>query len=83
LGIKEHYSSGTGVAKAALQKDNKIVTVGYFSGTQITRFLENGMLDSSFGKNGQVTLSNGQFAECVAIQNDGKIIVGGVAQHKL
>jgi uncharacterized delta-60 repeat protein len=74
---------------AALQKNGKIVVVGYLyptSGTfdenfAVARYNSNGILDNSFGGGtGKVTTDFGSSADnavAVAIQEDGKIVVGG------
>ncbi len=80
---------GNGIAqlyKTAIQKDNKIVVAGIFqkaSGIDkpliVLRYLEDGVIDSSFGINGYTIIENGPilWSCCVAIQDDGKIVVGG------
>lgn len=71
--------------KIAIQKDGKIVMAGDVAvGSQLAfkvwRFTANGNIDSSFGTNGTTVLlpPNG-YAICysVALQPDGKIVVGG------
>jgi hypothetical protein len=63
-------------AFAALQPDGKIVIVG--SGFAITRMKANGTPDSSFGINSvQSSFNASSSATAVAIQADGKIVVGG------
>lgn len=75
------------ILATAIQSDNKIVTVGY-SGKPaeftIVRYNTNGSLDTTFGTNGIVktTFNDISFARAVAIQSDGKIVVGGVAESK-
>ncbi len=69
------------------QSDDKIITCGQ-TGTGIFdryilvgRFLANGTLDTDFGTNGYTTFDLGSFfdfANAIAIQPDGKIIVAGV-----
>jgi uncharacterized delta-60 repeat protein len=72
----------------ALLANGNIVVVGYalkdFGGYNfgVIRYLPNGNLDQTFGNGGFVTTDfNGSsdFASCVAIQADGKIVVGGYA----
>ncbi len=77
------FNTGAGfssqVRKIAVQNDGKIVVVGdfgYFNGvtsSRIARLLDNGSIDASF------VIGNGFAgnAQTLAIQNDGKIIVGG------
>jgi uncharacterized delta-60 repeat protein len=73
----------------ALQPDGKIVVSGV-SVTQggtplfaLARYLPDGSLDSSFGTGGTVTTALGgpsAFGNSLALQPDGKIVVGGVTQ---
>jgi uncharacterized delta-60 repeat protein len=88
--VTTSFSTGDGSSSAraaAIQPDGKIVVVGYANdGTHddfvVTRYAPDGALDPSFGSDGKATvdfwgMSDG--AECVAIQTDGKILVGGSA----
>jgi uncharacterized delta-60 repeat protein len=66
----------------ALQSDGKIVVTGwtYPYDFAIVRYNTNGSLDTSFGTNGKTVVDLGSdvdFAESVAIQPDGKILIGG------
>jgi len=72
----------------AIQNDGKIVAAGFSrngSGNYdfaIIRYDSNGSLDSSFNDDGKVTTAIGgsdesDYAESVAIQKDGKIVVAG------
>jgi uncharacterized delta-60 repeat protein len=75
-------SSDDEVMAIAIQSDNKIVTVGYSDKPQqftIARYNTNGTLDSGFGTGGIVktAFSDRAYAYSVAIQSDGKIVVGG------
>ena len=71
------------VGGVALQSDGKIVVVGGVPGSNdftvpaVLRFLSNGSLDKSFAVNGVFVLPNsfGSYA-AVAIQSDGKILIG-------
>jgi uncharacterized delta-60 repeat protein len=68
-----------------IQNDGKIVVAGKsFNGTNydfaVVRYNTNGSLDNSFGTGGIVTTAIGiqdDKATCLAIQADGKIVVGG------
>ncbi|HRH47147.1 MAG TPA: T9SS type A sorting domain-containing protein [Panacibacter sp.] len=80
LNVKDAFCN-----KIAIQPDGKIVMAGDVAvGSQLAfkvwRFTANGGIDSSFGTNGTVTVlpPNG-YAICysVALQPDGKIVVGG------
>jgi uncharacterized delta-60 repeat protein len=70
-------------SRAALQTDGKIVVTGYGSGPHfsLVRYTVDGRLDTTFGSGGQVLTdfrsSRGPTVVGVAIQPDGKIIVGG------
>jgi uncharacterized delta-60 repeat protein len=71
-----------------LQPDGKIVTAGELFGPiegsiAVTRYLADGRLDTQFGANGTATMSNSSrslAASSLALQSDGKIVVGGQAQ---
>ena len=68
-----------------IQADGKILAAGYSdNGTQyhltLSRFINNGTLDITFGSNGIVISSIGtssSLATAIAIQTDGKIVVSG------
>lgn len=69
----------------AIQQDGKIVVAGYsnvgvYSNFAIIRYNSDGSIDTSFSGDGIQTTSVSNFNDwgwSVAIQNDGKIIVGG------
>jgi uncharacterized delta-60 repeat protein len=74
----------------ALQTDGKIVMVGSrvvastYSTFVVARYNPDGSLDTTFGNNGwnSVTFGAGyEFAASVAIQADGKIVVGGTIRN--
>ena len=76
--------SGFSVAYAvAIQNDGKIVVAGITGSTtefEVMRYNANGTLDTSFDHDGKVTFNFGNIgfpAMAVAIQSDGKIVVGG------
>jgi uncharacterized delta-60 repeat protein len=82
--------SGADIAYGvATQSDGKIVAVGTtWNGTDndfaMVRYLEDGTLDSSFGNAGKVVTSIGpgnDQPQGVVIQNDGKIVVAGLAHN--
>ena len=68
-----------------IQPDGKIVAVGYgnFSGDEqifAVRFNDDGSLDNTFGTSGQTILPmdvSDERAMAVALQSDGKVIIGG------
>jgi len=68
----------------ALQLDGKIVVAGFATmannNIAVVRYTSTGALDNTFGTNGKVTTavgSSGCAGVSVAIQSDGKIVVGG------
>jgi len=70
----------------AVQQDKKILLAGtQFDGNGnsdfiVLRYLENGVADNSFNGNGSRIINFGNFediATCIAIQSDGKILIGG------
>ncbi len=65
----------------ALQADGSIVTAGNAGmDLLVMRYLPNGRLDPSFGSDGQVTVTNGQYRLVgldVALQKDGHVVVAG------
>lgn len=72
-----------------VQDDGRIVVAGYsFNGAvknlAVARYLSTGELDTEFNNDGIVTLSMGSgdtFAGSLALQDDGKIVLSGVAQN--
>jgi uncharacterized delta-60 repeat protein len=78
--------NGEGAAAAVLQADGKIVTGGYaFGGTGndpfvLVRYNSNGKVDSTFGRNGIMTINFGRVLQStggLAVQPDGKIVAVG------
>jgi hypothetical protein len=61
-------------SKIALQNSGKIVVI---SARSVYRYNTNGSLDSTFGENGKQHIADSVQAQTVAIQSDGKIVVGG------
>lgn len=77
-------SGGESVTGMALQADGKIVVAGYVTNDGIermavARFLTNGEPDPAFGSGGSTVFDFGgrSLATCVALQADGKIVLGG------
>lgn len=72
----------------ALQADGRILVAGYAAdGTQfdmmVARLTSTGALDTTFGNGGKVRIAFGtgnEYATGIALQTDGKIIVGGYAR---
>ena len=85
--ITTDFGMGLDTAKAiAIQADGKIVAAGStlggtFFGLAMARYNLDGSLDTSFGTGGKVSTTPGlsDFANSIAIQADGKIIVGSTA----
>jgi len=73
---------GTGIQTVALQSDGKILIGGNitaYDGTTVSgiaRLNSNGSLDSTFN-NGGVGIT-GTFVNTIALQTDGKILIGGI-----
>jgi uncharacterized delta-60 repeat protein len=69
------------VSDMAIQKNGKIVLAGNIVGDAIglARFGRNGELDFAFGEGGlaQINSSEGARAGAIALQRNGKIVVGG------
>lgn len=68
----------------ALQSDNKVIIAGAFTQNKqnvfgCARYLTSGILDTAFGDQGITLISQADQAEAnaVALQSDGKIVVGG------
>jgi uncharacterized delta-60 repeat protein len=85
-------TSRNSVAAMGLQSDGKIVVVGWVldqnlkSSFAIVRYNSDGSLDTSFGNRGTVVTSVDQgddLPTSVAIQSDGKIVIGGAAGESL
>ncbi|CAN5525275.1 hypothetical protein BH18ACI1_BH18ACI1_07560 [soil metagenome] len=72
----------------SIQPDGKLIVVGRASnqssgGAALARYNGNGSLDTSFGTDGKIIASlggGGGSAEAVALQSDGKIVIGGYAR---
>lgn len=76
----------------ALQADGKIVAAGFSSGQTNSNFAvarydgSNGSLDTSFSQGGKLSIDFFGFtdvAEHVAIQSNGKIVLGGLARNSV
>jgi len=84
-------NSDNGILAIALQTDQKIVVSGWSNNGQAydyyfatARFNTNGTLDNTFGTGGSVITGIGGSADeatGIAIQSDGKIVVGGAATN--
>ncbi|MCY7411192.1 MAG: hypothetical protein LH473_13040 [Chitinophagales bacterium] len=77
-------SFGYGVEHVALQQDGKILVCGHNGygkgGYMLVRFNPDGKLDSLFGDNGEISMTIDEvnsFAESIALQQDGKILLAG------
>lgn len=92
IGGKVSTPFGTGIDQSsgvAVQPDGKIISVGYafINGASqfvATRHNGNGTADLAFDDDGKVVTELGgpsNQAFCIAIQSDGKILVGGQSNH--
>ena len=89
--VTTFFGSGDNYANAtAIQADGKIVLAGASFNSNgspcfaLTRYNTNGSLDNSFGNSGIVTTSFGSgesYANDMAIQTDGKIVVAGESDN--
>ena len=79
------YGGNDVALSGVIQTDGKIILSGSYAwGTTssdfaLARLLTNGTLDSSFGTNGKVIVNFSQYdtADSIALQSDGKILIGG------
>ncbi len=74
----------TSANAVAVQADGKIVVVGSEGDFAVARYDTDGKLDTSFADGGKLEIDFFRFpdiAESVAIQPDGKIVVGGFAEE--
>ena len=71
-----------GINAIAVQSDDKIVASLWGSDMKVMRINANGNIDSTFGTDGiQTIVFNGtSLSNAIAIQNDDKIVLGGVAE---
>jgi uncharacterized delta-60 repeat protein len=89
--VTTSFSQGASQGEAlALQQDGKIVAAGLVQLSSdhtlfaIARYNSNGALDPGFGAGGQATVDFGvglNFANAIAIQADGKIVLAGQALY--
>ena len=79
--ITGYDTSNTKAVGLVTQPDGKIIVASNSSPNHsfyLIRYHTNGAVDSSFGIDGWASTKMGQYsAQCVAIQNDGKIILAG------
>lgn len=85
-------SNDAGIYSMAVQSDGKIVAAGQSRDGNnrhwiaVTRYLENGTLDTTFDNDGRAISAfghGGTFGRAVAIQNDGAIVVAGYGWNGL
>lgn len=73
------FEGGEIANDVALQPDGKIVIAGQSRpNLLVARYNTDGSFDDTFGGKGWVTVSNGGRAYSLALQDDGKIVTGGV-----
>lgn len=82
IGISHDY-----LYSLALQSDGKIVAAGYYTHLAtpymvVTRYLTDGSLDSTFSTDGIASTGVSSYGQAVAIQSDGKIVVGGAQANE-
>jgi uncharacterized delta-60 repeat protein len=85
--VRTEFNATANMGGAALQTDGKTVVAGIAGTTDpymVLRYTSDGTLDPTFGSlNGRQPSPFIVFSRAVAIQPDGKIIVGGVGQGNL
>ncbi len=79
--IGTYWDEGRGLA---VQPDGRILLAGFSlgEGISLVRYNTDGTLDSDFDTDGRVTTSIGGISDkgtCIALQSNGKILVGGLA----
>ncbi len=85
FGITGVITSAITMNDIVVQSDQKIVMAGYYTNDKgqksfaLTRLLEDGALDLTFGNNGVVTTTINQTSTgtSLILQTDGKLVVGG------
>ena len=86
------FSNDDWIFDLALQPDGRIIAVGHtgspnqFRNLAVVRYNANGSVDSSFATGGIFEMDffgHGDIASSVALQPDGRILVGGSASHTL
>lgn len=83
--VDDFANQGSSADRVIIQSDGKILVAGTaeFGGTSnmaVARYNNDGSPDSTFGANGKINFSAGfimSFAFDIAVQNDGKIVLGG------
>lgn len=82
--ISEIFTNDSHISDLKILPDGKIIALGsYFNQFAVARYLENGMLDASFGVNGKqiITFASGlAISTALTTQADGKIVVVGSAR---
>ncbi len=71
------FKGGGAVGTVLIQPDHKIIVASVDSGFAVARYLENGSLDTTFGRGGILIPSITGNEEAAALQSDGKILVVG------
>lgn len=75
------FGEGSGASDVALLPDGKLVMAGWIEGmVAVMRFEPNGAVDADFGQDGAVAVRlghQGDEANAVAIQPNGKIVIAG------
>lgn len=83
--ITDFFGKSDGARAVAIQPDGKIVAAGSVNSAEtfgLARYNADGSLDSTFGSGGKVftdLLVGTADAEAIAIQKDGKLVVGGTS----
>src|SRR5262245_17125860 len=88
------WRCGCEIRDLAVQRNGRIVAAGWRFGRSdaqddallaVARFLPDGRLDPTFSRDGRLSFDFGygdDFGAAVAVQPDGRIVVGGVASYR-
>lgn len=83
--VSTNFSGGDEINSLAIQSDGKMVVAGESNNDfAIVRYNSNGSIDNSFGNGGITTTDFGgglDIGYSIALQNDGKIVIAGVADY--
>lgn len=83
FGVSGKVILNSGANVTAFQSDEKVLVGGGDTSFRLFRYNANGLIDSSFGLNGKVETDvnplYNSFITALGLQNDGKIVAGGVS----
>lgn len=80
------FSAPGEIFSLAIQSDGKVLAAGYMDNQiALARYTTTGILDTTYGVNGQVTTQVGSMARALssALQTDGKLVIAGYSSPNL